>query len=91
MLDGRACTIHGTEYILSVVDIRDADRYNEEVGIPRNLSETVFIHNPGNAPAGELELLIRQYFQALPRQGSYPVETVPVPDISVFLGSQGNI
>ncbi len=91
MLDGRACTIHGTEYILSVVDIRDADRYNEEVGIPRNLSETVFIHNPGNAQAGELELLIRQYFQALPRQGSYPVETIPVPDISVFLGSQGNI
>lgn len=91
MLHGRACTIGTTEYIVSVVDVRDADRYHEEVGIPRNLSETIFMHNAGNHTAAELELLIRQYFQALPGQGSYPRETIPVPDISIFLSSQGNI
>lgn len=91
MLHGRACTIGGTEYILSVEDIRDAHRYDEEVGIPRNLNETIFMHNPGNHIAAELEVLIRQYFQALPGQGGYPRESIPVPDISIFLGSQGNI
>lgn len=86
ILEGRSCSIGGTVYTISVTDIRDADSFNEEIGIPEILEETIFIHNPGNSAAATLEQLIRQYVQALPLQGGYPVETVPVPDIHVLLG-----
>lgn len=91
ILNGRSCTIDGTEYVISVIDIRDADRFNAEIGIPEVLQETIFLHNPANIPAGTLEQLVRQYVQALPLQGSFPVENVPVPDLHLLIGnSSGN-
>jgi len=91
ILDGRSCTIGETVYLISVTDIRDADTFNEEIGIPESLEETIFLYHPGNTAAETLEELVRQYIQALPLQGGFPVETVPVPDLHVLLGENCRI
>jgi hypothetical protein len=86
-LDGRSCRINDTEWLVKVSDIRDADRYNDEIGIPSLLQETLFLRHSSNAQAETLEILIRQYFQALPLQGSFMLDQVPIPHIHVLMGT----
>jgi len=87
-LEGKACDIGGVEWIVSISDVRDADRFSDEIGIPELLNETLFIHKEGNLPAAELEAIIRQYLQALPLSSSFPVEAIPVPDLHILMGRQ---
>ena len=86
-LDGKACTIMGTEYIVSVSDIRDADKFNEEIGIAEVLDHTLFVYHERHPAGSGFESLVRQYLQSLP--GTPPVEagTIPVPDLHVLIGS----
>jgi len=91
ILDGRSCTVDGVQYMISVIDIRDADTFNEEIGIPESLEETIFLYRPENAQAAALEGFVRQYIQALPLQGEFPVENVPVPELHVLLGENSGI
>lgn len=86
-LDGKACTIMGTEYIVSVSDIRDADRFNEEIGVAEVLDQTLFVYHERHPAASGFESLVRQYMQALPGNPSAEAATVPVPDIHVLIGS----
>jgi hypothetical protein len=91
MLNGRSCTIEGIVYAISVIDVRDADRYNEEIGIPESLEETIFIHQVGNAEALTLEHLVRQYIQALPVEGAFPMEGVPIPHLHILIGESSAV
>lgn len=84
-IDGKSCQIGEIEWLIAITDIRDADRFNEEIGIPQVLDETIFLHKEGNLQAGSLETILRQYFQPLPGSSEFPVETIPLPDIHVLI------
>ncbi len=86
-IDGKACSIEGTEWLISVTDIRDADRFSEEIGIPEVLDETLFLFKPDNLQAGTLETLLRQYFQPLPGEAEFSLEAIPISDIHILIGS----
>jgi len=87
-VDGKACDIQNTEWLIKVSDIRDADRFSEEIGIPELLEETLFLYREANIQAGSLEVVLRQYFQPLPDSAEFPLEAVPIPDIHVLIGRQ---
>lgn len=84
-IDGKSCDIDGLEWLITITDIRDADRFSEEIGIPEVLDETLFLHKEDNLPAGTLETLLRQYFQPLPGNSEFPMETIPIPDIHILI------
>ncbi len=86
-LSGKAITIDGVQWVLSVSDIRDGDRQSDEIGIPANLENTMFIYRPGSTCGPQLEEALRGVFQALPAAVQGPASGVPVPDIHVLLGS----
>lgn len=86
-INGKACNIEGTEWLISVTDIRDADRFSEEIGIPEVLDETLFLFKAGNLQAGTLEILLRQYFQPLPDSAEFSLEAIPISDIHILIGS----
>jgi hypothetical protein len=85
-IDGKSCDIQGVEWLVSISDIRDADRFSEEIGIPELLEETLFLYRETNAPAGFLETALRQYYQPLPSSSEFPVESIPIPDIHILVG-----
>ena len=85
-INGMSCEISGVEWLISVSDVRDADRFSEDLGIPELLVETLFLHKESSVPAGHLETILRQYFQPLPDSAEFPLETIPVPDIHILLG-----
>ncbi|MCD6586987.1 MAG: hypothetical protein J7K88_00390 [Candidatus Fermentibacteraceae bacterium] len=87
-IDGKACDIQNTEWLIKVSDIRDADRFSEEIGIPELLEETLFLFRAANVQAGSLEVALRQYFQPLPDSSEFQLEAVPVPDIHILIGRQ---
>ncbi len=84
-IDGKSCSIEGVEWLISISDIRDADQFSEDIGIPELLNETLFLHKEGNLPAASLETLLRRYFQPLPDSPEFPMETIPVSDIHIFI------
>lgn len=86
-IDGKACNIEGTEWLITVTDIRDADRFSEEIGIPEVLTETLFLFKDENIQAGTLEVLLRQYFQPLPENAEFSLEAIPISDIHILIGS----
>lgn len=85
-IDGKSCEIDGAEWLIAISDIRDADKFCEEVGVPELLNETLFLYRESNLSAGSLETLLRQYFQPLPDSSEFPVETIPIPDIHILIG-----
>ncbi len=87
-IDGKACEIQSIEWLIKVSDIRDADRFSEEIGVPELLEETLFMYKEANVQAGSLEAVLRQYFQPLPDSAEFPLEAVPIPDIHVLIGRQ---
>lgn len=86
-LNGKAVTIEGAQWILSVSDIRDGDLWNDEIGIPAVLDGTMFLYKPGSTVGPQIEAALRGVFQALPSAVQGPPQAVPVPDIHVLLGA----
>lgn len=86
-IDGKACDIDGVEWLITVSDIRDADHFSEEIGIPELLEETLFLQKQSNLPVTTLEVLLRQFFQALPSGSNFPMEAISVPDIHILMGA----
>ncbi|MCP4648150.1 MAG: hypothetical protein GY852_10545, partial [bacterium] len=86
-IDGKSCDIEDSEWLIVISDIRDADRFSEEIGIPELLEETLFLFKESNSPASTLEILLRQFFQALPPGSGFPLETIPIPDIHLLISS----
>ncbi len=86
-LNGKAITIDGAQWILSVSDIRDGDLWNDEIGIPAVLEGTMFLYKPGSTIGPGIEAALRGVFQALPSAVQAQPQAVPVPDIHVLLGA----
>lgn len=91
ILDGRSCVLEGASYLIKVVDVRDADGFNREIGIPEVLEETLFLRHGNAAEAQALEQLVRQYVQALPLQGTRNMSDIPVPHLHLLIGSSADI
>ena len=85
-IEGKSFDFNGVEWVIAISDIRDADQFSEEIGIPEVLDETLFLYHQTNSPAVSLETLLRQYFQPLPTSSDFPVETVPISDIHILIG-----
>lgn len=86
-LNGKAITIDGSQWILSVSDIRDGDLWNDEIRIPAVLEGTMFLYKPGSTTGPAIEAALRGVFQALPSSVQGQSQAVPVPDIHVLLGA----
>lgn len=86
-LNGKAITMDGTQWILSVTDIRDGDMWNDEIGIPAVLDRTMFLYKPASTVGPSIEAALRGVFQALPSAFHGQSQSVPVPDIHVLLGA----
>lgn len=88
-IEGKSVDLGGTEYTISIADIRDGDREpGEETGVPALLDSTVFLYRSDSGLMPELEGKLRSYFQALPDEVSGPPQDVPIPDIWVLLGGR---
>ncbi len=85
-IEGKSFDFDGVEWIIAISDIRDADEFSEEIGIPEILDETLFLFHQSNSAAASLETLLRQYFQPLPSASEFPLETVPISDIHILIG-----
>ncbi len=87
VLDGKSLDLDGSEWLLRVVDSRDGDVLNEELGIPETLQSTQFLYHPDNDICSRAEEKIRSALQALPAEPEKSVGDVKVPDIWVLLGT----
>lgn len=87
ILHGRSVMIDGAPWILQVVDFRDGDMYNPELGIPSALDSTVFLYRTDSPVLKAAESSIR--FGILGDSASAaPRSWLPdVPDAWVLLGS----
>jgi len=86
-LNGKAITVDGKQWVLSVSDIRDGDLWNDEIGIPAALEGTMFLYKPASNVGPQIEAALRGVFQALPSAVQERSQTIPVPDIHVLLGA----
>ncbi len=83
VLDGSSLSLEGEEWLVRVVDFRDGDTENPELGIPAELDSTVFL-------AREDPLLVsaeEQLRSALMDTIAPPTGDYPVPDVWILLGS----
>ncbi len=85
-IEGKSVEIQDVEWLIAISDIRDSDRFSEDIGIPAALDETVFLFSENNHPAASLETLLRQFFRPLPGSAEFLTETVPIADIHILMG-----
>ena len=86
VLDGRSLSASGEEWMVRVVDFRDGDRLNEELGIPEELDSTAFLYRRDRPllEASETELRRALLENTL---GRGPGSGMPdPPDIWILLG-----
>ncbi|MCD4702386.1 MAG: hypothetical protein K8S24_11070 [Candidatus Aegiribacteria sp.] len=87
VVNNMSIILEGEEWLITVVDFRDGDRLNAELGIPDSLDSTLFLYR-NNLPlldAAEEEL--RKLFLDN-ATGEYSRATAPVPpDIWIILGN----
>ncbi len=88
ILNGGCLTLDGESWFISVVDFRDGDLYNAELGIPTTLDSTVFMYREGSellrSAERELRFALLEDSTLTHSSGSLPSP----PDIWVLLGSQ---
>lgn len=86
VLDGVSLTARDQQWMLRVVDVRNGDMLNDELGIPGELSSTLFLYRSGQPVLSAAETEIRKAILENTLDGSpEPVRPVP-PDIWVLLG-----
>jgi hypothetical protein len=86
VLNGGCVGIDGEEWMISVVDFRNGDMLNDELGIPARLDSTGFLYR-GDLPvlsAAELEIR-KAILESTTSEPSGPVLPEP-PDIWILLG-----
>lgn len=84
VLNGRSLQLSGEEWTLRVVDFRDGDMLNEELGIPAALQSSAFLYHGDIPLLREAEEQIRQ--SLLGGHSSSSVHMPSPPDIWVLLG-----
>ncbi|MFO8183861.1 MAG: hypothetical protein R6U39_06765 [Candidatus Aegiribacteria sp.] len=85
VLDGGSLTARGRQWMLRVVDFRNGDMLNDELGIPGELSSTLFLYRSGQPVLSAAETEIRKAILENTLGNSEPVKPDP-PDIWVLLG-----
>lgn len=86
VLDGGSLELSGEEWIIRVVDVRNGDMLNEELGIPALLDSTCFLYRGDLSVLSEAELEIRRaILESVPSEASGPALAEP-PDIWILLG-----
>jgi hypothetical protein len=86
VLHGRSITLGGEEWLIEVVDFRDGDRLNTELGIPTVLDRTLFLYRRELPLLNAAEEELRKVFFDSPGTGQ-PEPAAPIPDIWIILGS----
>jgi hypothetical protein len=87
ILHGGCVSIGGSPWVLQVVDIRDGDLHNPELGIPTMLDSTVLLYRRGNTLLDEAARSIRQAILSDSTLSDHPSWLPDPPDIWVLLGS----
>ena len=86
VINGRSIDIQGEEWLIEVVDFRDGDMLNPELGIPRMLDSTVFMYRDSLPVLLQAEEAMRRTFlENVPEPGETSSLPRP-PDIWVLLG-----
>lgn len=86
VLDGGSLTVEGRQWMVRVVDFRNGDMLNAELGIPEELNSTLFLYRNGQPVLTAAETEIRKAILENTLDGS-PVGVKPAPpDIWVLLG-----
>ncbi len=86
VLNNSSILIEGEEWLISVVDYRDGDRQNDELGIPASLDATLFLYRSELPFLTGAEEQIRRLFLDSTAT-AHPVSITPAPpDIWIILG-----
>ncbi|OPL20081.1 MAG: hypothetical protein AVO35_01100 [Candidatus Aegiribacteria sp. MLS_C] len=85
VLNGRSLLLNGEEWVLRVVDFRDGDMLNEELGIPVLLQGSAFLYHSGIPVLQEAEEQIRRALLGESSPG-IPTDLPSPPDIWILLG-----
>jgi len=86
VLNNRSITLGGEEWLISVVDFRDGDSQNSDLGIPVSLGSTLFLYHEDIPLLAEAEQAFRAVFLRNDAVNSSPVVLPVPPDIWVLLG-----
>lgn len=86
VLDGGSLTIEGRKWMVRVVDFRNGDMRNDELGIPGELSSTLFLYRSGQPVLSAAETEIRKALLENTLDGSQERVKPDPPDIWVLLG-----
>lgn len=86
VLDGRSILIDGEEWYIEVVDFRNGDLLNNELGIPSDLDSTVFLYHLSIPVCVSAEAVIRNAILEDSTVSVHSAVMFPVPDIWVHLG-----
>lgn len=86
VLDGGSLTVEDRQWMVRVVDFRNGDMLNDELGIPAELSSTMFLYRNGQPVLSAAETEIRKAILENTLDGN-PGQVEPAPpDIWVLLG-----
>lgn len=86
VINGRSLDIDGEEWLIQVVDFRDGDMLNPELGIPGTLDSTVFMYRDSLPVLVRAEEAMRQAFLENAAETGRSFSSPGPPDIWVLLG-----
>lgn len=84
VLNNRSFVLDGEEWLIEVVDYRDGDRQNSDLGIPASLESTLFLYRRNLPVLYSAEEEIRKAF--LDTVEPVTISIPPPPDIWILLG-----
>ncbi len=88
VLKGRSILIEGEEWYIEVVDFRDGDLLNAELGIETELDSTLFLYRREIAICESAEAIIRYVILEDSIVNEFSDHSLPIPDLWVLLGSE---
>lgn len=88
VLNGRSILIEGEEWYIEVVDFRNGDILNVELGIETELDSTLFLYRREIPICKSAEAIIRYVVLEDSTVDEFSDLSLPIPDIWVLLGSE---
>ncbi|MCK5064302.1 MAG: hypothetical protein KAQ97_03410 [Candidatus Fermentibacteraceae bacterium] len=88
VLNGRSILIDGEEWFIEVIDFRNGDMLNAELGIESELDSTLFFYNRDIPVCRSAEAIIRYMILEDSTVNELSEYSFPIPDIWVLLGSE---
>ncbi len=88
VLNGRSILIDGEEWFIEVVDFRNGDMLNAELGIESELDSTLFLYSGEISFYKSAEAIIRYVILEDSTLNESSISSFPIPDIWILLGSE---